>query len=267
MDMKNNDLKPINVREWYDFIGVMAEGLQFIHTGGKEATEYLVQGCGIDAASQVLDVGCGGGYTACWLAKEFGCQVVGIDISEEMLSHANKRAHKEGVSDLVTFQHADVYELPFEDDHFDVALVESVLTPLTGDKTDALKEIYRVINHGGYIGLNEAVFKEDMPSEIRDITDMHPAISNPFSEKTLREATNNAGFTISKCKILEQADLPSPLKQLGCKGLIMFLFKAYPRILIRMLTDKRIREAAKIDDQITKVNKQYMSAMLVIAHK
>jgi len=138
--------------------------------------------------------------------------VVGIDISEVMLSHATKRGQKEGVSDLVTFRLADVYELPFKADRFDAALVESVLTPLTGNKTDALKEIYRVINHGGYIGINEAVFKEDMPSEIKEIANMHPAIYNPFSKKTLREATINAGFTISKWKILEQADLPNPLK-------------------------------------------------------
>jgi len=42
--MANNhtNLKPIDVREWYDFIGLMAGGLQFIHTGGKETTDFLV---------------------------------------------------------------------------------------------------------------------------------------------------------------------------------------------------------------------------------
>jgi len=84
--------------------------------------------------------------------------VTGIDISEVMLAQATKRAEKERVSDQVEFRLSDVYELPFEDDHFDAALVESVLTPLPGNKVDALKEFYRVIKQGALIGLNEAVF-------------------------------------------------------------------------------------------------------------
>ena len=55
---------------------------------------------------------------------------------------------------------------------------------------------------------------------------------------------------------IEQADLPNPIIQLGLKGLMTFMFMAYPKILASMLTDRRIREAARIDNQITKVNKQ-----------
>jgi len=259
--------KPIGTREWYDFIGLMADGLQFIHVGGREATDFLIKGYGINTSTRVLDVGCGGGNTACLLAKEIGCHVTGIDISEVMVAQANKRAAKEDVPHLVEFRQADVFDLPFGDASFDAVLLESVLTPLPGNKLDALKEIHRVMAPGGRIGANEAVFKEEMPAEVREILNSHPAVNEPFSEKSLREIFEKAGFTIQGWKVIEQAEAPNAMKQLGCGGLITFMFKAYPKILVKMLTDKRIREAGKIDDQITKANKEYMSAALVVASK
>jgi len=259
--------QPISVDEWYDFIGLMAGGLQFIHTGGNQATNFLVQGCRIDNTFRVLDVGCGGGYTACRLANEIGCQVIGIDISEVMLEQASKRAENDGVTDKVTFHHADVADLFFDEEFFNAALVESVLTPLPGNKLDALKEICRVLMPGGYLGLNEAVFKEEMKEDVKEILNSHPAINNPFSDKTLREAVIKTGFKVLKRQNVEQADLPNPIKQLGFKGLMTFMLNAYPKILVSMLTDRRIREAARVANQITQVNNQYMSSKLVIAQK
>lgn len=267
MTGSSEDQKPIGTREWYDFIGLMADGLQFIHVGGREATDFLVQGCQIGESTRVLDVGCGGGNTACLLARETGCLVMGIDISEVMISQAKKRAKKSNVAGLAEFRPADVFDLPFEDASFDAVLLESVLTPLPGNKLAALKEIHRVMAPGGMIGANETVFKEEMPSEVRKMLNAHPAVNEPFSEISLKEAFENAGFMIRDWKVIEQAEAPNAMKQLGCGGLIAFMVKAYPRILAKLLTDKRIREAGRIDGQITKVNKEYMSAVLLIANK
>lgn len=52
------------------------------HIGGVAATEMLIDLCHIGKGSKVLDVGCGVGVTACYLAKKWGCSVVGVDISE-----------------------------------------------------------------------------------------------------------------------------------------------------------------------------------------
>lgn len=261
------DQKPIGTREWYDFIGTMADGLPYIHTGGKEATDHLIQKCGINKATHVLDVGCGGGNTACRIARELGSRVIGIDISDVMVKQARIRAQKEGVADLVEFRVADVYDLPFEDASFDVVLVESVLTPLPGNKVDALKQLHRVLKPGGVIGVNETIFLENTPPEIMAVVNTHPAIYDPFNEKTLRAAIEKAGFKIREWNTSEEIEVPNVMKQMGCGGLIVFFLKSYPKILWKMINDKRIRVAGKIDDQVTKINKQYVRYALVIAGK
>jgi protein-L-isoaspartate O-methyltransferase len=50
------------------------------HIGGVEATEAIIQLCHIAKDSYILDVGCGVGATACFIANKVGCRVMGVDI-------------------------------------------------------------------------------------------------------------------------------------------------------------------------------------------
>ncbi len=124
------------------------------HMGGAATTEDLVELCHINRHTRVLDVGCGVGATACYLAKTYDCEVVGVDLRETMVELANERAVKEHVTDTVTFRQADARALPFDDATFDALLCESVLT-FVEDKAAALEEYVRVVKSGGYVGLNE----------------------------------------------------------------------------------------------------------------
>lgn len=89
------------------------------HIGGVAATDALVALCHIDQGSYVLDVGCGAGATACFLAKRVGSRVVGVGILEGMVERSRERAAREKVADRVEFQVADAQDLPFEDGMFD----------------------------------------------------------------------------------------------------------------------------------------------------
>ena len=60
------------------------------HLGGVKATEELATSCHIGAGSYVLDVGCGAGVTACFLAKRYGCRVVGVDILPAMVQRCRE---------------------------------------------------------------------------------------------------------------------------------------------------------------------------------
>ncbi|MBC8248412.1 MAG: methyltransferase domain-containing protein [Anaerolineales bacterium] len=133
--------------------------------GGLKATEELVELCHIGRGKYVLDVGCGVGLTACYLAKTYGCRVVGVDIREKMIDWSNERARKEGVEDRVEFRVADAQDLPFEDDLFDVVICESVVA-LVQDKQRVVNELARVTKPGGYVGLNESTWiKTPVPTE------------------------------------------------------------------------------------------------------
>jgi SAM-dependent methyltransferase len=61
------------------------------HLGGVGATEELIELCHIGEGKYVLDVGCGAGVTPCFIAKRYGCRVVGVDISEGLIERSNSR--------------------------------------------------------------------------------------------------------------------------------------------------------------------------------
>ena len=136
------------------------------HLGGLESTRELIELCHIDKDKYVLDVGCGVGATPYYLAKRYGCKVIGVDISDRMIERAKERAIREGVEDRVEFRVADAQNLPFEDDLFDVLLSESVTT-FVEDKGRAVSEYVRVTKPGGYVGLNEETWlKTPPPTEL-----------------------------------------------------------------------------------------------------
>jgi len=132
------------------------------HIGGVEATQDLIQLCHIGEGSYVLDVGCGVGVTPCWIAKKYGCRVVGVDINLRMVERSRERARREKVADRVEIQVADAQELPFEDNLFDAAITESV-TAFPEDKQKAVGEYARVVKPGGYVGLNESAWLKIPP--------------------------------------------------------------------------------------------------------
>jgi arsenite methyltransferase len=148
------------------------------HMGGFETTKELIELCHVDGDTYVLDAGCGAGATASYLAKAYGCRVVGVDLRKAMVTLSTERARKQGVIDHVEFRVADAQELPFDDGTFDVILCESVATFIE-DKRRVVDELARVVKPGGYVGLNEEIWlKEPTPEVIERVQTMWPVKAN-----------------------------------------------------------------------------------------
>ena len=145
---------------YYDFLAEL--GVPYFHWGGMKATDDLMSLCEINSDKRVLVVGCGTGYSACYMAIEYGCEVVGIDIAPRMVTRAKERARGMGVDDRVEFRVGDAHDLDFEDAAFDIVVTEFVTVFL--DKEKALKEYFRVLRPGGHVGVNEIYKSEDAPS-------------------------------------------------------------------------------------------------------
>lgn len=135
------------------------------HQGGLPATRQLLALCHVERAREVLDVGCGIGVGPACIARTHDCRVVGVDLSPRMIQWARRRAREEGVEDRVELRVADLLDLPFEADRFDVVVAESVLG-FVGDKPRAIRELVRVTRPGGYVGLNEAVWLGEIPDDV-----------------------------------------------------------------------------------------------------
>jgi len=133
------------------------------HIGGLPATAALLELCCISKDSIILDVGCGAGVTPVNIAKQYGCRVFGVDISQRMIERSIQRSEIEKVMNKVEFRAADAQELPFEDDFFDAVITESV-TAFPEDKQKAVNEYARVTKPGGYVGLNESTWLKSPPT-------------------------------------------------------------------------------------------------------
>ncbi len=166
------------------------------HLGGLEATKKLAELCHISRDKNILDVGCGVGQTACFIAEEYDCKVVGVDINERMIDRSRERANSEGLTSKTEFRVANAQELPFEDNIFDAVITESV-TAFPEDKQKTVNEYARVIKTGGYVGLNESTWlKMPPPPELWAWASQEiGACVKPLPSDEWTKLLKNAGLT------------------------------------------------------------------------
>ena len=105
----------------------------------------------IDAGPEdtVLDVACGTGAVTLELVRRYGCHVVGVDQSPEMLAAARARVGPE-----VELQEARAEELPFADGTFD-GLTFTYLLRYVDDPAATMRELARVVRPGAPIAMLE----------------------------------------------------------------------------------------------------------------
>ena len=150
--------KPFNVFDIWEELGTTE------HMGGIRATKRLIELCKITAGQYIMDIGCGTGYTACLLAKEYDVAVVAADISPRVLEWAKKRIVEEGVADRVKAVEADAEKMSFPAGTFDVVIAESVLVHC--DPKKAASEVYRVLKHGGLFGNSDVTYLKPPAPEL-----------------------------------------------------------------------------------------------------
>lgn len=166
--------------------------LDQFHTRGLAATVELAKLAGITADMSVLDVGSGVGGPARFLAATYGCQVTGVDLSEPFVDAARYLTERTGQSELVSFETASALELPFDDGHFDVVLLQHVAMNIS-DRARLYREIRRVLKSGGRFAIFDVVLNSGDPHYPVPWA-RTPATSFLLTAAATREAIEPAGF-------------------------------------------------------------------------
>src|SRR5690348_6779938 len=120
-----------------------------------ESVIVMSDGCGnptglgkIKPGDVVLDLGSGGGIDVFLASKKVGPngKVIGLDMTEEMVSRAQSNAVKHGFSN-VEFKLGQIENIPLDEDSVDVVMSNCVIC-LSTDKERVFKEMFRVLRPG-----------------------------------------------------------------------------------------------------------------------
>ncbi len=168
-------------------------GIEILHPGGFKLTKRTAELCDLKEGMKVLDVSSGRGTQSVYYAKTFGVQVTGLDISQEMIDTATKRAKEEGLSEQVKFVLGDSQNLPFSDNSFDIVINECAVG-IPDNSQKVLDEMLRVVKPNGAVAIHESTWRKKLSAiEKQEISERYG--TTPLEFREWMEMLQKAGTT------------------------------------------------------------------------
>ena len=165
------------------------------HTRGILATREHASLAAPTEDMHVLDVGCGIGGPARYLASTYGCRVTGVDLTEEFVAVAKMLTERCRLDHFVDFRQANGLDLPFDDASFDMVWCQNVTMNIE-DKAGFYREIARVLKPGGRFTSTEMATGAAGPPHFPLPWARVPEISFLVPQEEMRSAIEAAGFRI-----------------------------------------------------------------------
>ncbi len=186
--------------------------------GGLELAEFLAEKMSIQPDRKLIDIGFFRGYQTCFLAKEYGVDIVAIDPGGELFGipygieplMENARAY--GVENRILGIKTGVPDTLLPCNYFDYAYTTTCLEMLRESQgaegyAAALKEVRRILKKGGTLGLAEPM-RRAVP-----ISDEAAAYAKEYNfdkcfvtDEEVKSAVIEAGFTVLESGYCKDAD-------------------------------------------------------------
>jgi ubiquinone/menaquinone biosynthesis C-methylase UbiE len=164
----------------------------------------------IQVESQVLDLGCGNGTTATWLAVTTGCRVTGIDLSGVRIGNAMESLKNQPAElrKRLGFKKASASALPFDEGAFSHVWSQATIYHVH-QKERALTEVFRVLEPGGIFIFDDLTKpREDISAAAQAHVYDRLLFDTDFSFSSYQKALGKVGF-----QVVEAHDLSTHLRK------------------------------------------------------
>lgn len=179
-------MKKLNYTDMLAYLGISSA-----HPGGSILTKNILATEKISSEMNVLDIGCGTGQTAAFIAKKYKCDVTALDAHSIMVKKAKTRFEREKTAIHVLEGNAE--KLTLADETFDYIFAESVI--VFTDPAFSLPELKRILKQGGRLITIEMVAEVTLTATEKSEIQSVYGIKNVLSIDEWKTHFLNAGFS------------------------------------------------------------------------
>lgn len=171
-------------------------------------------GCGnpqaiaaLQPGETILDLGSGGGFDCFLAARRVGenGQVIGVDMTPEMIAKARTSARTAGFSN-VEFRLGEIEHLPVADNSVDIIISNCVIN-LSPAKEQVFREAFRVLKQGGRLAISDVVAVSPLPDDVKRNMDAHcGCVAGAAQVAEIEKMLDLAGFAEISVAVREDSD-------------------------------------------------------------
>ncbi|MEW8000368.1 MAG: methyltransferase domain-containing protein [Candidatus Thiodiazotropha endolucinida] len=167
------------------------------HIGGRLATDNLFDQLNFSEQGYILDVGCGLGGAARYLASRYKNRVTGIDLTPEYIETGKVLCNWLNLDEYITLEQGSALSMPFQDCSFDGGYMLHVGMNID-DKVSLFAEIFRVLKPGSTFGVYDIMRQNDGELAYPVPWANEGSTSKLSTPAQYKQAISDAGFEISK---------------------------------------------------------------------
>ncbi|MFT5051859.1 MAG: ubiquinone/menaquinone biosynthesis C-methylase UbiE [Chlamydiales bacterium] len=157
----------------------------------------------LGARGRMLDIGTGPGHIPLLVcAQTPDAHVLGVDLADHMLRHAERHRNASPFKERVEFQLADAKGLPFPDASFDTVYSNTILHHIP-DPRPFLEDAWRVLKPDGTLLIRD-LYRPPTPERALELVELHASDATPYQQELFR-ASLCAALTPEELRELAQS--------------------------------------------------------------